>query len=334
MNACVLERPGPVANAPLRIARVADPVPKTDELLVRVNVCAVCRTDLHVVEGDLAPRRSPVIPGHQVVGIVERTGPSASTFRVGDRVGIAWLHRTCGQCGFCRTGRENLCSRADFTGYSVDGGFAELVVAPEAFVYPLPAALPDEQAAPLLCAGIIGYRSLKFAGLRSGRHLGFFGFGGAAHLAIQTARHAGARVSAITRDRARQESALALGAEWAGADAAALPSPLDAAIVFAPAGELVLAALRAVLPGGSVVLAGIHMTQIPAIDFALLYPERSIQSVANNTREDGREFLRIAAEIPIRSELSLRPLREANRALETLAVGPLTGSVVLDCRDA
>jgi propanol-preferring alcohol dehydrogenase len=298
-------------------------------VLVRVHACGVCRTDLHVVEGELPLRKSPLIPGHQVTGVVERAG-GESAFRQGDRVGLAWLHRTDGACEYCREGRENLCDRADFTGWTVNGGYAEYVVADESFLYRLPDGFGDLHAAPLLCAGIIGYRSLRLSGIAPGGRLGLYGFGGAAHVAIQVARHWGVEVYAITRHERHRRLALDLGAVWAGGAEEQPPAQLHAAIVFAPAGELVIAALRALRKGGTVALGGIHMSPIPPIDYALLYHERVVRSVANNTRRDGEEFLQIASEIPIRTEVQVFPLKEANQALNALKNDAIRGAAVLE----
>jgi propanol-preferring alcohol dehydrogenase len=329
MQACVLQKPAKVETNPLAYIDVPAPQPASSEVLVRVNYCGVCRTDLHVVEGELPPRKSPVIPGHQVVGVVEKLGTGALKFAPGTRVGIAWLHHTDGTCQYCRSGAENLCDNPAFTGYSVDGGYAEYIVAPQDFVYAIPEQFPDEQAAPLLCAGIIGFRSLRLSGIQPGGKLGFYGFGAAAHVAIQVARHWNVEVYAATRDARHQKLALELGAKWAGGTLAVPPEKLDAAIVFAPAGEIVPAALSALSKGGTLVLGGIHMSPIPSFDYDLLYQERMIRSVANNTREDGRDFLRIAAEIPIRTRVQIFPLREANRALNALKNDAIPGAAVL-----
>ena len=329
MKACLLNAPARIETNPLQFTDVPAPRPDHGEVLVRVYACGVCRTDLHVVEGELAPRKSPVIPGHQIVGIVEKTGSNASRFSVGCRVGIAWLHRTDGTCSYCRSGAENLCDHPEFTGYSVDGGYAEYVVAPEQFVYAIPEAFADEQAAPLLCAGIIGFRSLRLSGIQAGGTLGFYGFGAAAHLAIQVARHWNIAVYAATRDARHQGLALDLGAKWAGGTLDEPPVQLDAAIVFAPAGEIVPAALKALRKGGTLVLGGIHMSPIPSFDYDLLYQERVVRSVANNTRQDGEDFLRIAAEIPIRTRVEAFPLQDANRALNALKNDAIQGAAVL-----
>ena len=334
MKACLLQAPAPVETNPLHFTDVAVPRPERGEILVRVHACGVCRTDLHVVEGELPPRKSPIIPGHQIVGTVEELGPDAQRFSKGTRVGIAWLHRTDGTCEYCRAGKENLCDHPSFTGYTVDGGYAEYVVAPQDFVYPIPEGFSDDQAAPLLCAGIIGFRSLRLSGIEKGGRLGLYGFGAAAHVAIQVAHHWGAEVYASTRDARHQQLALELGAKWAGGTLAEPPLKLDAAIIFAPAGEIVPAALKALKKGGTLALGGIHMSPIPSLDYNLLYGERVIRSVANNTRQDGEDFLRIAAEIPIRTQVQRFPLREANQALNKLKNDAIKGSAVLDCIEA
>ncbi len=329
MKACLLRTPAAVETNPLEFTAVPTPAPSEGEVLVRVRACGVCRTDLHVVEGELPARKSPVIPGHQVVGIVERQGENTRRFRIGDRVGIAWLHRTDGTCEFCKANAENLCDNPMFTGYSVDGGFAEHIIAPEDFIYAIPAGFPDEQAAPLLCAGIIGFRSLRLSGIKAGGRLGFYGFGAAAHVAIQVARHWGVEVFASTRDVRHQKLALELGAAWAGGTYDEPPKKLDAAIVFAPAGEIVPAALKALKKGGALILGGIHMSPIPSFSYDLLYQERVIRSVANNTRKDGEDFLRVAAEIPIRTHVKIFPLHEANCALNALKSDAIPGAAVL-----
>ena len=329
MKACVLRAPAAIETNPLDYAEVATPQPKSGEVLVRVRACGVCRTDLHVIEGELPPRKSPVIPGHQVVGVVEKQGENARRFAVETRVGIAWLHQTDGTCEYCRSGAENLCDNPTFTGYSVDGGYAEYIVAPQDFVYAIPKGFPDEQAAPLLCAGIIGFRSLRLSGIKAGGRLGFYGFGAAAHVAIQVARHLGAEVFACTRDVRHQKLALELGAAWAAGTFDEPPKKLDAAIVFAPAGEIVPAALKALKKGGVLILGGIHMSPIPSFSYELLYQERVIRSVANNTRKDGEDFLAVAAEIPIRTHVQIFPLAEANRALNALKNDAIAGAAVL-----
>jgi propanol-preferring alcohol dehydrogenase len=329
MKACLLKSPAPIETNPLVLTDVPAPQPASGQVLLRVSYCGVCRTDLHVIEGELVPQKSPVIPGHQVIGHIEKLGPGADRFRLGTRVGIAWLHQTDGTCEFCRTGAENLCDHPTFTGYSVDGGYAEHIVAPQDFIYAIPEQFPDEQAAPLLCAGIIGFRCLRLSGIKTGGKLGFYGFGAAAHVAIQVARHWNIEVYAATRDARHQRLAMELGAKWAGGTFAEPPVKLDAAIVFAPAGEIVPAALKALRKGGTLVLGGIHMSPIPSFDYDLLYQERMIRSVANNTRQDGEDFLRVAAEIPIRTHTQLYPLNEANRALNALKNDAIEGAAVL-----
>jgi alcohol dehydrogenase, propanol-preferring len=329
MKACLLRTPTKIQENPLEFADVADPKPGAGQVLVRVQVCGVCRTDLHVIEGELPPKLSPVIPGHQVVGRVEEKGSDTKRFAKGDRVGIAWLHQTDGTCEYCRRSEENLCNAPLFTGYTVNGGYAEWIVAPEAFVYSVPEGLSDEHTAPLLCAGIIGYRCLRMAEVSRGAKLGFYGFGAAAHVAIQVANYWGVDVYASTRDARHQALAKELGAKWAGGTLDAPPVPLDAAIVFAPAGEIVPAALKALRKGGRLILGGIHMSDIPSFPYDLLYQERMIRSVANNTRQDGQEFLKLAAEIPIHTHVQVYPLREANRALNQLKNDAISGAAVL-----
>ena len=329
MKAALLRVPALIEKNPLVLADVPTPHPAENEVLVRVRYCGVCRTDLHVIEGELKPRKSPLIPGHQVVGVIEDSGINAKKFLPGARVGVAWLHSTDGTCQYCRSEAENLCDNPTFTGYTVDGGYAEYLVAPEDFVYTIPDGFSDQQAAPLLCAGIIGFRSLRMTGIQSGGKLGFYGFGAAAHVAIQVARHWNVGVYAATRDVRHQTLARELGAVWTGDTFDEPPDKLDAAIVFAPAGAIVPAALNALRKGGTLVLGGIHMSQIPAFDYDLLYNERSIRSVANNTRKDGEDFLKLAAEIPIKTHVQLFPLREANRALNALKNDAIPGAAVL-----
>jgi propanol-preferring alcohol dehydrogenase len=331
VKASLLEKPAPVETSPLRHQDVPKPSVGDGQILVRVSVCGVCRTDLHVVEGELPVRKSPLIPGHQIVGTAEACSSVARRFQPGQRVGIAWLQSTCGKCEYCRAGKENLCEKAGFTGYTADGGYAEYVVAPEQFAYPLPAAFADEQAAPLLCAGIIGFRCLRMAEVKSGQRIAFYGFGSAAHVAIQVARYWGAEVYACTREEKHQQLARELGASWAGGAAEPPPVKLDSAIIFAPAGELVPAALAALKKGGVLVLGGIHMSTIPALDYKLLYDERVVRSVANNTREDGESFLKVASEIPVRTQVTVFPLAEANQALNALKHDGFRGAAVLRC---
>jgi propanol-preferring alcohol dehydrogenase len=329
MKACLLYSVGPIESNPLRFLEAPDPKVSGDQILVRVTACGVCRTDLHVIEGELPAPKLPLIPGHQVVGTVEQVGERVTRFRAGARVGIPWLHRTDGTCEYCRAGRENLCDNPTFTGYTVDGGYAEYTLAPENFAYPIPDAFADEQAAPLLCAGIIGFRSLRLSGIQPGGRLGLYGFGAAAHVAIQVARHWKAEVYACTRDLRHQRLALEMGAAWAGGTLAQPPEQMDSAIIFAPAGEIVPQALKALKKGGTLVLAGIHMSPTPPLPYELLYHEHVIRSVANNTRQDGDDFLRLAAEIPIRTRIEIFPLADANRALNSLKNDAIRGAAIL-----
>jgi alcohol dehydrogenase, propanol-preferring len=310
------------------------PTPGAGELLVKVHACGICRTDLHVVEGDLPVKRPSIIPGHQIVGVVSECGAQVTEFSVGDRVGIAWLNQTCGICEYCRAGKENLCERAMFTGWTVDGGYAEFVLAPAAFTYHLPDSFDDIEAAPLLCAGIIGYRCLRMTGLKrsdwTGARLGLYGFGAAGHVCIQIARARGAEVYVCTRDRLKHQAlATELGAVWVGDGDSQPPVALDASIIFAPAGELVPIALKSLKKSGTLVLGGIHMSPIPELDYSLIYGERIIRSVANNTREDGREFLQEAARIPVRTHVQTFPFNEANEALMALKSDAIRGAGVL-----
>jgi alcohol dehydrogenase, propanol-preferring len=318
-----------VPGEPLKVAEVPVPEPGEGQLLLRVHCCAVCRTDLHVVDGELPRPRLPLIPGHQIIGTVERIGEGADSFTVGNRVGVPWLGWTDGECRYCLSGRENLCENARFTGYQIDGGYAEYVIADTRFCFPIPEGFPDLQAAPLLCAGLIGHRSLRFAG--DAERLGLYGFGASAHIVAQVAAHEGRRVFAFTRahDEEAQEFARELGAEWAGSSEEAPPEELDAAIIFAPVGALIPAALRAVARGGTVVCAGIHMSDIPTFPYEILWGERSVRSVANLTRQDGLDFLALAPEVPVRTEVVPFPLEEANEALAALRGGTLRGAAVL-----
>ncbi|WP_139005493.1 zinc-dependent alcohol dehydrogenase family protein [Arthrobacter crystallopoietes] len=321
---------GPQAGRPLVFGPSADPGPGPGELLVRVHVCGVCRTDLHLAEGDLAPKRPGVVPGHEVVGEVIALGPGCGRFATGDRVGIAWLRGTCGSCRFCRRGDENLCLSPRFTGWDDDGGYAELVTVPEAFAYAVPDVFSDEEAAPLLCAGIIGYRALRRSQLRPGGRLGIYGFGGSAHLAAQVAMYEGAEVYVMTRSQEARRLASDLGAAFVGDAADEPPEPLDSAILFAPAGTLVPAALRALDRGGTLAIAGIYLSDIPPLNYAAeLFQERQVRSVTANTRQDGREFLALAAQIPLRPTTVAYPFTEADRALADLAADRVTGAAVL-----
>jgi propanol-preferring alcohol dehydrogenase len=321
----LLDAPG----RPLRDATLPVPEPGAGQVLLRVRACAVCRTDLHVVDGELPDPKLPLVPGHEIVAEVAAAGPGAERFPLGTRVGVPWLGWTCGACPYCRTGRENLCDRARFTGYHLDGGYAEYAVADERFCLPLPDAYDDVHAAPLLCAGLIGHRALRAAG--DAAVLGLYGFGAAAHVVAQVARHEGRRVFAFTRagDAEGQRFARSLGAEWAGGSDEAPPEPLDAAILFAPVGALVPAALRATAKGGTVVCAGIHMSDVPAFPYEILWGERVVRSVANLTRRDGEEFLALAPRVPVRTEVTPYALADANAALDDLRRGRVVGAAVL-----
>ncbi len=317
------------AGPGLTCADIPAPVPGRGEVLVRVAACAVCRTDLHVVDGELPDPKRPLVPGHEIVGRVVACGPGAARFAIGQRIGIPWLGWTCGVCPYCRTGRENLCPRARFTGYQIDGGYADFTVADERFCFALPDAYGDQEAAPLLCAGLIGYRTLRMAG--DARRIGLYGFGAAAHIIAQVARHQGRDVFAFTRpgDTAAQAFARSITGGWAGGSDELPPEPLDAALIFAPAGPLVPAALRATAPGGVVVCGGIHMSDIPAFPYALLWQERTVRSVANLTRRDAEEFLALAPTVPVRVATTPYPLERADAALSDLRDGRLTGAAVL-----
>jgi propanol-preferring alcohol dehydrogenase len=325
MRAAVLSR----QREPLEIRDVPRPEPGAGQVLVQITACGVCRTDLHVLDGELTEPKLPLILGHQIVGHVLQPGANSTRFKVGDRVGIPWLGYTDGTCRYCLSGRENLCPNARFTGYQIDGGFAEYTVADERFCFPVPEGYPDVQAAPLLCAGLIGYRAQRLAG--EAETIGLYGFGASAHLIVQLSRHLGRRVYAFTRggDKAHQDFALSLGAVWAGAAEETPPEPLDAAIIFAPAGELVPLALKAVGPGGTVVCAGIHMSDIPSFPYSILWEERVLRSVANLTRRDGEEFLLLAPKIPIRTEVNEYPMEGVNQALDDLRAGRVTGANVI-----
>lgn len=330
MRAHVLRSPAPLLQRPLQLEQRADPIPTAGQVRIRVHACAACRTDLHVVTGELPGRRASIVPGHQVVGLIDALGAGVTNLSLGQRVGVAWLHATCGRCRFCLRGAENLCETAAFTGYTVDGGFSELMLAQHDFVYALPDELSDEQAAPLLCAGIIGYRCLRSTGLAkfAGARLGLYGFGAAGHIAIQIARARGAEVYVCTREQVHRELAEALGARWVAGTLDKPPIPLDASIVFAPAGEIVPAALAHLDKGASLVLGGIHMSDIPSFPYSLIYGERKIVSVANNTREDGQAFLAEAASARVRTEVELFPFEAVNDALLAVERGVRGAAVV------
>ncbi|HKZ06239.1 MAG TPA: zinc-dependent alcohol dehydrogenase family protein [Methylomirabilota bacterium] len=330
MRAMRLEAQAPIASAPLRPVEMPAPEPGPGEIRVRVRACALCRTDLHVIEGDLSPRRLPLVPGHQAVGVVEALGANAARFRRGDRVGVAWLRSSCGVCRFCAADRENLCPASTYTGWTHDGGFAEACCVPEAFAYAVPAVWDDAEAAPLLCAGIIGYRALRRSQVARGGTLALYGFGSSAHVTLQIARHWGCEVLVSTRDPAHRALARDLGALWVGGPGERLPAPVSAAIVFAPSGALVPAALRDLDRGGTLALAGIHMSDLPAMSYEPhLFWEKTVQSVTANTRADGEALLAEAASIPLRPRVARHPLERANEALAALREDRVQGSAVL-----
>jgi alcohol dehydrogenase, propanol-preferring len=325
MRAMIFEK----AGAPLRKAELARPTPGPDEVLIHVHACAVCRTDLHVVDGELAHPKLPLVPGHEIVGTVEQLGARAARFKIGDRVGVPWLGWTCRRCDYCLNGKENLCDQAKFTGYTLDGGYAEYIVADQGFCFPIPDSYSDAEAAPLLCAGLIGYRSLVKSG--NGKRLGIYGFGAAAHIVTQVAKYQRREIYAFTRsgDQQAQEFALNLGAVWSGGSNQLPPEKLDAAIIFAPVGSLIPQALKTVGKGGVVVCGGIHMSDVPSFPYSILWEERSISSVANLTRRDGAEFMTLAPKVPVRTEIETFPLEEANEALNRLRSGTIHGAAVL-----
>ena len=329
MRAMLLAQPAPVEQSPLGLTDVPDPIPASNEVRIRIRTCGLCHTDLHTVEGDLPLPKRPVVPGHQIVGSIDAIGSAVRALKPGDRVGIPWLYSTDGSCAYCLRHTENLCENARFTGYHVNGGYAELCVVREDFAHPLPAAFSDENVAPLLCAGVIGYRSYRLSGAQPGQRLGLYGFGASAHLVLQLARHEECEVYVFTRSRAHRDLGEKLGAVWTGSAEDVPPHSLDASIIFAPAGSLVPLALKHLRKAGTLALAGITMSQIPALDYDLLYHERVLRSVANSTREDIRDFLRLAAEIPIRTEIRVYPLTDANQALQDLKHSQLAAAGVL-----
>jgi propanol-preferring alcohol dehydrogenase len=329
MRALRLDRPAPATDGPLQLVDMPEPVPGPGELRLRITACGVCRTDLQIVEGDLAARRLPVVPGHQAVGRVDAVGPGVEGWRLGERAGVAWLAGTDGTCTACRSGHENLCEAATFTGWDRDGGYAESLTVRADFALRLPAGFADLAAAPLLCGGVIGYRSLRVSGIQPGGRLGLYGFGASALLAIQVARHWGCEVYVCTRSARERDRAAALGAAWTGGYDELPPVALDAAVTFAPAGSVVVAALRAIAPGGTVAINAIHLDGIPAFPYDLLWRERGLRSVANFTRQDAREFLALAAEIPVRTETDVFALADGNDALRRLREGEIAGAAVL-----
>src|SRR3989441_2002448 len=330
MDAMVMSSPGPVESGPLQRRDLPLPEPRAGEVLLRVRYCGVCHTDLHIVEGEMPPAKLPVVPGHQVVAVVERVGPGVTHPAPGARVGVAWLYASCGVCEACRRGEENLCAQIVFTGYHVDGGYEEYLVARADYVYPLPGSFDDAHAAPLLCAGIVGYRALRLSGVRAGDRLGLFGFGASAHLAIQVARHWGCEVFVFTRGDAHRRLAEQMGAAWVGGLDDDAPHELDAAVVFAPAGPAVVEGFRRVRRGGTGGINAGHLRQIPAFDYNLLYWDRALRSVSNSTRQDGVEVRRLAASIPITVQVQQFSLAEANQVLASLKRGEITGAAVLD----
>ena len=332
MRAILLDSAAAIDQQPLRLGEIPDPEPSPGEIRVRVCCCAVCRTDLHIVEGDLRLPKVPIVPGHQIVGNIDAIGPGSPNVRLGDRVGIPWLYSTDGVCPYCVRHTENLCEQARFTGYHVNGGYAESVTVRADFAHPIPDVFSDEHAAPLLCAGVIGFRAYRLSGVEKGLSLGLYGFGASAHLVLQLARHQGCKVHVFTRAGSHRKLAEQLGAVWTGSADEQPPRPLDAAIIFAPAGALVPLALRSLRKGGTLALAGITMSEIPAMDYALLYQERILRSVANSTRQDCRDFLQQAAEIPIRPRIDVYPLADANRALQDLKHSRIEGAGVLQVK--
>jgi propanol-preferring alcohol dehydrogenase len=329
MKAMILREPQAAEENPLAVTDLPSPEPGPGQVRLQVRACGVCHTDLHLVEGEIALPRLPVVPGHQIIGIVDALGVGVTRFALGDRAGVPWLYSTCGQCAYCRRGLENLCDDARFTGQHADGGFAQYMVVPADFAYPIPDGFPDEQAAPLLCAGIIGYRSLRLSEIEPGGRLGLYGFGASAHVTIQVARHWGCEVYVFTRSEEHQRHALDLGAAWVGQAQDTPPAELDSAITFAPAGWLVPEVLRALRKGGTLAINAIHMSPIPEMPYHLIYGERTVRSVANATRQDAEELLKLAAEIPIHTDVELYPLAEANAVLQRLKRREVQGAAVL-----
>ena len=334
MKAMLLKKFVPIDQNPLQLVDFPVPEPGPEDVLLRIKVCGVCHTDLHTVEGELPEVKLPIIPGHQIIGTVEKMGEKASRFKEGERIGVAWLYSSCTRCGYCTLENENLCESARFTGYHVNGGYAEYMVVPEKFAYVIPEIFSDEEASPLLCAGIIGYRALRLSEIKPGQRLGLYGFGASAHVAIQVAVHWGCQVHVFTRSEDHRKLAEKLGAVWMGTSKDDPPAKMDSSIIFAPAGELVLDALRILDKGGTVALAGIYMTPIPEMDYMkYLYHERILRSVANATRQDGEELLKIAAEIPIRTTTQVFSLEEAIKALKLLKEGKINGAAILKISD-
>lgn len=330
MKALILKEPRPIGDKPLAMAEVAKPTPEAKEIRLEILACGICHTDLHIVEGELPSRKLPVIPGHQIVGVVDAVGKKVTRFRVGDKVGVAWLNFTCGKCRFCLQGKENLCEKAQFTGYDVDGGYAEYTVVSEDFAHPIPKGFSDLEAAPLLCAGVIGFRALRLSEIEKGGRLGLFGFGASAHIVVQIAKYWGCHVYIFTRSEEHRKLAELLGADWMGRAEDKPPTKIQSAIVFAPAGKLVLDALQVLEKGGTLALAGIYMSPIPEMDYQkYLYYEKTVRSVANSTRKDAEDLLKVAARIPIHTEVQQFTLEEANQALLLLKQGKIQGAGVL-----
>jgi propanol-preferring alcohol dehydrogenase len=329
MFGMVLEKPDNIEKEPLKLKELEIPEPSSDEVLIKVSACGICHTDLHVIEGELPPRKLPLIPGHQIVGRVERVGKNVKKFKEGDRVGVGWLYSSCGKCKYCQKGMENLCDFPEFTGYTKDGGYADYAISKEEFTYLIPEEFSDLHATPLLCAGIIGYRSFKLSNVKEGENLGLYGFGASAHIVIQIAKFYGCKVFVFSRSEEHRKLAEELGADWVGTSADKPPEELDSAIIFAPVGELYVSALKVLRKGGTVASAGIHMSPIPSFPYDLLYNERIMRSVANSTREDALELLSLASKIPIKTKIEVFPLKDANHALKLLKKGGIKGAGVL-----
>ncbi len=329
MRAMVLHDPKDITQKPLRLEDVPVPEPAPGQIRIKVTACGVCHTDLHTVEGDLPLPKLPLIPGHEVVGVVDKLGDGVTRFSLGDKAGAVWLYRTCGTCKYCRSGRENLCENAMFTGYHADGGYAEYMVVDEDFAYHLPRNLPDPELSPLMCGGVIGYRAFVLSEAKPGQVLGLYGFGNSAHITIQVARHLGIRVFVFTRSPGHQQHALELGAEWVGRAEETPPEGIDSAIIFAPAGPIVPQALRVLNPGGTIAMAGIYMTPIPEMPYELLYFEHTLRSVANSTRQDAIELLKLAEEIPIHTTVTTFPLEKANEVLQAMKESKINGDAIL-----
>lgn len=329
MRAMQLKAPAPIEQKPLELVNLPDPEPGQGEIRLAVKVCGLCHTDLHITEGELSPHQPHIVPGHQIVGVVDRCGDGVTAFKLGDRAGVPWLYHTDQTCHYCQNGTENLCEHGLFTGYDVNGGYAQYHIVSEEFAYHLPDGFEDVQAAPLLCAGVIGFRALRLAEVKPGSRVGMYGFGASAHICIQVARHWGCEVYAFSRGQHHRDLALKLGAKWAGPSDEELPVKLDSAIIFAPAGGLVIDALKGLDKGGTLALAGIYMTQIPPIDYNLIYGERTIRSVANSTRQDAIDLLKLAAEIPIQTEVELFELADLNEALARLKNGAINGAAAV-----